>query len=359
VRPLETIGVIGGGTMGSGIAVACLLRGFKVVLLEQSDARARAARETIAGLLEESARRGLIEDAQSHLDRLQTGNAYDLLRPADLVIEAVFEDMEAKKQVFAAIEATTRPEAIIATNTSYLDVNEIAATLSDPSRAMGLHFFSPAHIMKLLEIVVTDTVADDVLATAAAFAKRLGKIGVLAGVCDGFIGNRIMSAYRHEADILLEEGADPSQVDSVMRDFGFAMGIFEMQDLAGLDIAWAMRKRRAAQAAPAADYVLIADRLCAAGRFGRKTGAGGYDYEEGGRKPSPVVASVIAEERAAKGIAPRALTESEIMDRIIRRMKAEAEAVVQKGIAQSMADIDVVMVNGYGFPRWRGGPGKC
>jgi 3-hydroxyacyl-CoA dehydrogenase len=213
--------------------------------------------------------------------------------------------------------------------------------------------------MKLLEIVVPDTVGDDVLATAAAFSKRLGKIAVLAGVCDGFIGNRIMSAYRHEADILLEEGAEPWQVDSAMRDFGFAMGIFEMQDLAGLDIAWAMRKRRLAQRKPDAAYVHIADRLCEAGRFGRKTGAGWYDYEDSGRKPSQVVADVIAQERAAKGITPRALKDSEIIDRIIGRMKAEAEAVLQDGIAQSMEDIDVVMVNGYGFPRWRGGPGKC
>jgi 3-hydroxyacyl-CoA dehydrogenase len=198
-----------------------------------------------------------------------------------------------------------------------------------------------------------------VLATAAAFAKRLGKIGVLAGVCDGFIGNRIMSAYRHEADVLLEEGAEPLQVDRAMRDFGFAMGIFEMQDLAGLDIAWAMRKRRAAHTAAGADYVHIADHLCEAGRFGRKTDAGWYDYEGGSAKPSDLVAGVIAAARAAKGIAPRAFTEREIMDRIIGRMKTEAEAVLRDGIAQSAADIDVVMVNGYGFPRWRGGPSKC
>jgi 3-hydroxyacyl-CoA dehydrogenase len=264
--------------------------------------------------------------------------------------------MEVKKEVFATLQAHTRPDAILATNTSYLDVNEIAATLDDPSRVVGLHFFSPAHVMKLLEIVLPDAVADDVVATAAALSKRLGKIGVLAGVCDGFIGNRIMSAYRREADYLVEDGALPWEVDAAMRDFGFPMGVFEMQDLAGLDIAWAMRKRRAATRNPAERYVEIADRLCEAGRLGRKTGQGWYDYADGKPRPSPLVEDVIVRERERKGLVPIRLSPAAIMDRILSTMIAEGERVVAEGIARSTDVVDVVMVNGYGFPRWRGGP---
>ena len=197
------------------------------------------------------------------------------------MIEAVFEDMEVKRAVFAELDRATRPGAILATNTSYLDVNAIAAAVRDPGRVVGLHFFSPAHVMKLLEVIRTDSVRDDVLATALAFARDLGKIPVPAGVCDGFIGNRIMSVYRRECDYMVEDGALPQQVDEAMTAFGFPMGIFAMQDLAGLDIAWAMRKRRASTRHPSERYVAIADRLCELGRLGRKTGAGWYDYAEG------------------------------------------------------------------------------
>ena len=345
--------------MGAGIATACLMRGLTVTLVEQSEERANAARDTITANLEASAKRGIVKSPEAVLERLTTGDSYAILSPADLVIEAVFEDMDVKQEVFHQIEAATRAETIIATNTSYLDINQIAGVLKDPSRAIGLHFFSPAHIMKLLEIVVPTETADDVMATAAALAKRLGKIGVLAGVCDGFIGNRIMSAYRHEADILLEEGAMPEQVDSAMRSFGFAIGIFQMQDLAGLDIAWAMRKRRTAETGMPEDYVHIADRLCEAERFGRKTKAGWYDYGPDGVTSSEFVANVINAERERKGITPRAFSADEIMQRILGRMKREADATMQEGIALNAADIDVVMVNGYGFPRWRGGPSLC
>ena len=358
-RPIDRIGVIGGGTMGAGIATACLMRGLTVTLVEQSEERANAARDTITTNLEASAKRGIVKDPEAVLERLTTGDSYAILNPADLVIEAVFEDMDVKQEVFRQIEAATRAETIIATNTSYLDINQIAGVLKDPSRAIGLHFFSPAHIMKLLEIVVPTETADDVIATAAALAKRLGKIGVLAGVCDGFIGNRIMSAYRHEADILLEEGAMPEQVDSAMRSFGFAIGIFQMQDLAGLDIAWAMRKRRTAETGMPENYVHIADRLCEAERFGHKTKAGWYDYGPDGVTSSEFVANVINAERDRKGVTPRAFSADEIMQRILGRMKREADATIQEGIALHAADIDVVMVNGYGFPRWRGGPSLC
>lgn len=352
-RALTHIGVVGGGTMGAGIASLCLMRGFAVTLIERDDASAEAGAERVRTTLQGSAKRGLLHDHAGALARLQSATTYDALAEADLVIEAVFEDMSVKKNVFAALDAATRPDAILATNTSYLDVNEIAACLKDPSRAIGLHFFSPAHIMKLLEIVLPDRVADDVVATAARLSKSLGKIGVFSGVCDGFIGNRIMSSYRSEADRLLLDGAFPSEVDAAMRDFGFPMGIFEMQDLAGLDIAWAMRKRRRAEGKLAGNDSRISDRLCEASRFGRKTGGGWYDYVDGRPKPSEHVSKVIDEERRGEAMV---LIQDDIISRILVALRNEAEALLEEGIARSADDIDVVMVNGYGFPRWTGGP---
>jgi 3-hydroxyacyl-CoA dehydrogenase len=357
-RPVARIAVIGGGTMGAGIAAACLLNGLMVTMIERDADAADAGARRVGTILSDSATRGLLA-AERHaaaLGRFAARSDYAATADADLVIEAVFEDMGVKKEVFAKLETHTRADAILATNTSYLDLNEIAATLRDPSRVVGLHFFSPAHVMKLLEIVLPDAVADDVVATSAALSRRLGKIGVLSGVCDGFIGNRIMSAYRREADYLVEDGALPWDVDAAMRDFGFPMGVFEMQDLAGLDIAWAMRKRRAATRDPSERYVRIADRLCEIGRLGRKTGAGWYDYVEGKARPSAVVEDLIAEERRRNGIEPSRLSAHAIMDRILSTMLAEGERVLAEGIARSAADVDVVMVNGYGFPRWRGGP---
>lgn len=353
-RPVQTIGVVGGGTMGVGIASACLRRGLSVTLIEQSQEAAHMADSRVEDTLAVSAKRGVITDAENARSLLSTSTKMSDLNSADIVIEAVFEDMDVKKSVFRDLDQVTRADAVLATNTSYLDVNEIAAVLRDPSRAIGLHFFSPAHIMKLVEIVVPDQVADDVVATAASLSKTLGKIGVLAGVCDGFIGNRIMSAYRQEADFLLEDGATPYDVDAALRSFGFAMGVFEMQDLAGLDIAWAKRKRQAATRDPAKRYVRIADRLCEAGRFGRKTQAGWYDYSETKAHPSALVASIIDEERKAKGLDPQALSAAEILARLRNRMANEAKAVLSEGIATSAEDIDVVMVNGYGYPRWQG-----
>jgi 3-hydroxyacyl-CoA dehydrogenase len=259
--------------------------------------------------------------------------------------------------VFAELDRATRPDAVLATNTSYLDVNAIAGAVGDPGRVVGLHFFSPAHVMKLVEVIRTDRVRDEVLATALAFARELGKIPVPAGVCDGFIGNRIMSAYRRECDYMIEDGALPQEVDAAMTGFGYAMGIFAMQDLAGLDIAWAMRKRRAATRPPTERYSAIPDRLCEAGRLGRKTGAGWYDYPDGGAgTPSPVTERIILEESARQGITRRSFTPDEIMVRILAVMQAEGRATLAEGIAASPEAIDVVMVNGYGFPRWRGGP---
>jgi len=357
-RPVDHVAVIGGGTMGAGIAAACLLKGMRVTMVERDSDAAEAGAQRVGDILSDSAARGLLGAAAqaAALGRFAARSDYAATADADLVIEAVFEDMAVKKDVFAVLEAHTRTKAILATNTSYLDVNEIAGTLDNPSRVVGLHFFSPAHVMKLLEIVLPDAVADDVVATAAALAKRLGKIGVLSGVCDGFIGNRIMSAYRREADYLVEDGAMPWDVDAAMRAYGFPMGIFEMQDLAGLDIAWAMRKRRAATRDPSERYVAIADHLCEAGRLGRKTGKGWYDYDGGKPRPSDAVAGIIADERRLKGVKPAPVAPDAIIDRILSALLAEADRVLAEGIARTADDIDVVMVNGYGFPRWRGGP---
>ncbi|MBO6636692.1 MAG: enoyl-CoA hydratase/isomerase family protein [Roseitalea sp.] len=357
-RPFDTVGVVGGGTMGAGIAAACLLSGLTVLLVERDGEAARAAHERVSSILDQSAKRGIIDEtARADIGaRFSAHDGYAPLSRADLVIEAIFEEMDVKKAVFATLDAATRADAILATNTSYLDVDAIASTVADPSRVIGLHFFSPAHIMKLLEIVVPERVADDVVATAAAFAKRLRKTAVLSGVCDGFIANRIMSAYRREADYLIEDGALPADVDRAMRDFGFPIGVFEMQDLAGLDIAWAMRKRRAATRDPNERYVAIADRLCAQDRFGRKTGAGWYRYEDGKPIADAEVTALIEAERARKGIEPASLTDEAIMDRILAAMQTEAQAVLDEGIASKPGDIDVVMTSGYGFPRWRGGP---
>ncbi len=354
-RPIARIGVIGGGTMGAGIASLCLMRGLMVTLIERDASSLDAGSARVRSTLESSAKRGLLLDLDATFARFDAATDDSALADVDLVIEAVFEEMEVKKQVFRRLDAVTRPDAILATNTSYLDVTEIAACLRDPSRAIGLHFFSPAHIMKLLEIVLPAGVADDVVATAARLSKTLGKIGVFSGVCDGFIGNRIMSAYRTEADRLLIDGASPEQVDAAMRDYGFPMGVFEMQDLAGLDIAWAMRKRRLAQGLSGDGDIRIADRLCEQGRFGRKTDAGWYDYTDGKATPSDAVTAIIADERQAMGVADAVFETKDVMPRILGAMVQEAEAVLAEGIASSAADIDVVMVNGYGFPRWKGG----
>ncbi|MCA1297077.1 3-hydroxyacyl-CoA dehydrogenase NAD-binding domain-containing protein [Stappia indica] len=355
---LGHVGVIGGGTMGAGIAAALLLSGSLVSLIERDEASCAAAAGRITGILEGSHKRGLLDDAglADATARLETGSDYAALTPCELVIEAVFEDMDVKTEVFARLDAIMAPDAILASNTSYLDVNALAARTARPARVIGLHFFSPAHVMKLLEVVRTDGVSDRALATAGALAKRLRKTPVVAGVCDGFIGNRIMSAYRRECDFMLEEGALPWQIDAAMRGFGFAMGIYAVQDMAGLDVAWAMRKRRAATRPADERYSRIADRLCEMGRFGRKTGAGWYNYEDSKPVPDPLVEGIILEESERLGIARREFSEADIVARIMSLMQAEAQAVLDEGIAESASDIDVTMILGYGFPRHKGGP---
>ncbi|GGH23775.1 3-hydroxyacyl-CoA dehydrogenase [Cribrihabitans marinus] len=363
-REVASIGVIGGGTMGAGIATAALLAGLPVTLLEMTDKAAAAARGRIEHNLEGALKRGKISKARFERlagQDLRIATSYAALSGSDLVIEAVFEDIEVKKQVFAQLDASCKPGAVLASNTSYLDLNEIAAATSRPQDVIGLHFFSPAHVMKLLEIVVADRTAPEVVATGFALGKRLGKVSVRAGVCDGFIGNRILAAYRACAEHMVLDGATPFQIDAAVRGFGFAMGPYEVSDLAGLDIGWASRKRkRAAGLDPKARDVTYADRLCEAGHFGRKTGKGYYIYGPGksGAEPNPEVMELVAAERAEKGITPREFTDQEILRRYMAAMVNEAARVVGEGIARRPLDVDVTLLHGYGFPRYRGGPMK-
>ncbi|MBY6082275.1 3-hydroxyacyl-CoA dehydrogenase NAD-binding domain-containing protein [Ruegeria arenilitoris] len=363
-RPVHQIGVIGGGTMGAGIATAALLAGLPVTLLEMTQEAAHAAKERIAGNLAGALKRGKISQQQHDAilsDQLQLATGYDALSAVDLVIEAVFEDMDVKKQVFSQLDVVCKPGAVLATNTSYLDVNEIAATTTRPQDVIGLHFFSPAHVMKLLEIVVADKTAPEVVATGFALGHRLKKVSVRARVCDGFIGNRILSTYRTCADHMVLDGASPFQIDKALTDFGFAMGPFAVSDLAGLDIGWAVRKRKRAEGLdPRTRDSSYADKLCEAGHFGQKTGKGFYVYERGkrGGTPNPEVLDLIAADRAAQGITPRTFTDDEIVRRYMVSMVNEAAKVVGEGIARRPLDVDVVLLYGYGFPRYRGGPLK-
>ncbi|AVO37670.1 3-hydroxyacyl-CoA dehydrogenase NAD-binding domain-containing protein [Pukyongiella litopenaei] len=363
-RGLTAIGVIGGGTMGAGIATSALLAGLTVTLLEMTPEAALAARGRIEANLGGALKRGKIsQDQFAHLTEtaLRPTTDYGDLGDADLVIEAVFEEMDIKKDVFRKLDEVAKPGAVLATNTSYLNVDEIAAMTGRPEDVLGLHFFSPAHVMKLLEIVVADKTAPDVLATGFALGKRMGKVSVRAGVCDGFIGNRILATYRTCADHMVLDGASPYQIDKALTDFGFAMGPFAVADLAGLDIGWAVRKRKRAEGIdPRARDSAYADTLCEAGHFGQKTGKGYYVYEAGKRAgvPNPEVMPLIEAERAAQGITPRDFTDAEIVRRYMAAMVNEAARVVGEGIARRPLDVDVTLLYGYGFPRYRGGPMK-
>ena len=361
-RPVASVAVIGGGTMGAGIAVAALDAGLPVTMIErdaESIARGRANVEKVYNGLVAKGR--MTEAAKAAVMARYTGSThYADIAQVDLVIEAVFEDIEVKKAVFRELDRVCKPGAVLATNTSYLDIDAIAAATSRPQDVIGLHFFSPANIMKLLEIVVPAKVAADVVATAFELAKKLKKVPVRAGVCDGFIGNRILAVYKQAADYLMEDGASPYEIDAAVRGFGFAMGPFQVTDLAGGDIGWATRKRRAATRDPKARYVEIADRICERGWFGQKTGRGFYLYPEGARvgQPAPEVLAIVDAERAKKGITPRSFSADDIMRRYMAAMVNEGAKVVAEGIALRPLDVDVTFVAGYGFPRHRGGPMK-
>ncbi len=358
-RDIGSVGIVGGGTMGSGIATACLLAGLDVVLKEQHQRACDRALAAISKNLAGAVKRGkLTEDALANIlnGKFKTTLEYADFSETDLVIEAVFEDLAVKAQVLQQLDTVVKLGGIIATNTSYLDVDELAQSTSRPDRVIGLHFFSPAHVMRLLEVVVGENTAPEVVVTGFALAKRLKKIAVWSGVCDGFIGNRILNHTRKVADYMIMDGATPTQVDRALKDFGFAMGPFSVLDLAGLDIGWAARKRRAPTRPPEERYVEIADRICEAGWFGRKTGRGYYIYGDGDPVENPDVFRIIEEERSNAGIAPRKLSDEEIVTRYLTAMASEAARVVADGVALRPIDVDAVELFGYGFPRHHGGP---
>jgi len=359
VRPLRTVGVIGAGTMGGGITMSLINAGIPVVLLEtQQEALDRGLaniRRNYGGAL----RKGTLTE-QSLAERLALITPtldYAALRDVDLAIEAVFENMDVKHQVFETLDGVLKPGAILASNTSALNLDEIAQFTRRPQDVIGLHFFSPANVMRLLEVVRGARTAKDVLHTAMRLAKTMGKVAVVSGVCDGFIGNRMLARYGAAAHDLIMAGATPQQVDAALQDFGMAMGPFRVGDLAGLDIGWALRKRRAAEF-PGRDSSNVADLLCEAGRFGQKTGAGWYRYEPGSRHPipDPVVTDFIEQYRRRQGLNPRAVSATEIVERCIHALINEGARILEEGIAQRSSDIDLVYLNGYGFPAFRGGP---
>jgi len=352
-RRIERVGVIGAGTMGGGIAMAFANGGLPVTLLETSEEALRRGLATIEKNYAVSVSRGsLTEEAkQKRLGLFKGSTDYADLAGCDLIIEAVFEDMAVKKEVFGKVDAVARPGAILATNTSYLDVDAIAASTSRPGDMLGMHFFSPANVMKLLEIVRAEKTAPDVLATVTDLARRIGKVAVVVGVCHGFVGNRMLSARGAENEALLLEGATPHEVDKAFTDFGWPMGPFQMGDLAGLDISWRNRKARGQTA-------VIADTLCEQGHFGQKTGSGWYRYETGSREPvaDPEVQALIRAKAAELGIAQREIATDEIIERTLYPLVNEGAKILEEGIAARASDIDVVWVNGYGFPIGKGGP---
>ncbi|WP_114966114.1 3-hydroxyacyl-CoA dehydrogenase NAD-binding domain-containing protein [Alkalilacustris brevis] len=357
--PVDLFGVIGSGTMGAGIATAILQSGKSVVLIDSNaDALAKGV-ERIEQAIDGGVKRGRMSAAaaQAAKKRLTVDSDLAALAPCDLVIEAVFEDQQVKEELFGKLDTILRPDAILATNTSYLDIDRMAAKTTRPERVIGLHFFSPAHIMKLLEIVRGAASSDVAMATGLSVARMLGKQPVEAANAFGFIGNRIYAAYRAACEFMLEDGALPHEVDAALESFGFAMGPFAVADLSGLDIAWHMRRQRAAERDPADRYVHIPDRLCEAGRFGRKTGAGYYRYGEDSKpQRDPEVEALITAASSEKGIARQSLSAEDIQRRALAAIVNEAACVVEEGVALRPGDVDVAMVNGYGFPRWVGGP---
>jgi 3-hydroxyacyl-CoA dehydrogenase len=359
-REIKSAALIGAGTMGGGIAMNFVNVGIPTKVLEVSqealDKGLGIVRKNYAATVSKG--RLSQEDMDKRMGLLKGVTSFDDIRDADIVIEAVFEDMAVKKQVFEKLDKAAKPGAILATNTSTLDVNEIAAVTSRPESVVGLHFFSPANVMKLLEVVRAAKTSKETLSTAMKLSKTIKKVGVVAGVCDGFIGNRMLHGYFREAGFLLEEGALPQQVDKVIEDFGFAMGPFRVGDLAGLDVGWYIRKRQAATRPAHLRYSKVADQICELGRFGQKTGAGWYRYEAGNRTPipDPVVEELIVKASKEAGIARRAVSDQEILERCIYALVNEGAKILEEGISLRASDIDIVYIYGYGFPRYRGGP---
>jgi 3-hydroxyacyl-CoA dehydrogenase len=359
LRRIVNIAVIGAGTMGAGIAYNCLTAGFAVRLLDKDEAGLARGVATIRKLFESRLGRGKIDksELESCLQRFRACDDFADLREADLVIEAVFENMAIKKEVFARLDEVCKEGAILATNTSTLDVDAIASATSRPQDVVGLHFFSPAHVMRLLEIVRGARTSDDVVATALSLARAAGKIGVVVGNCFGFVGNRMLYSYGRENQLLLLEGAAPEYIDRVLCDWGMAMGPNAVGDLAGLDVGYKVRQERK-DLPDDPRFYRVSDMLAELGRFGQKTGKGIYRYESGSREPmpDPEVETLIRNEARRLGVEQRDIGEGEIVERCIYGLVTEGARILQEGIAQRSSDIDVVWINGYGFPRHRGGP---
>ncbi|MBM4313581.1 MAG: 3-hydroxyacyl-CoA dehydrogenase [Deltaproteobacteria bacterium] len=358
-RPIKSAAVIGAGTMGGGIAMNFANAGIPVVVLEVNQEMLDKGLATVRGNYESTLKKGrLTQEKFDRVTGLIRGTlSYDEIKNADIVIEAVFEEMGVKEKVFRKLDEVMKPDAILATNTSTLDVNRIAGFTRRPQDVVGTHFFSPANVMRLLEVVRGEKTAKDVMSTVMALAKKIKKIGVVSGVCDGFIGNRMIEQYGRQAGFLLEEGALPEQMDRVIEEFGFAMGPFRMSDLAGNDVSWYVRKRRRAEN-PDIIYSKTADLLCEMGRFGQKTGAGWYDYKPGDRKayPSEVVNAMIVDHSKEIGVERRVISDEEIIERLVYALVNEAAYILEEKIAQRASDIDIIYITGYGFPVHRGGP---
>ena len=359
LRNIAKVGVIGAGTMGGGITMNFLNVGIPVVLLEMKQEALDKGLATIRRNYENTMKKGKLKPEQvEQRMALVTGTlSYDAFADADLVIEAVFENMDVKQSVFETLDRVCKPGAILASNTSYLNIDKIAGFTKRPADVLGLHFFSPANVMRLLEVVRGAATAPDVLATSMAVAKKIQKIAIVSGVCDGFIGNRMLARYGTAAAGLINAGALPQQIDGALQKFGMAMGPFRMGDLAGLDIGWATRQRKANEAGVAFTPI-VADKLCEAGRYGQKTGSGWYRYEAGKRDPIPdsVTEQLIAEYRAANSITPRKISDAEVIERCIYALVNEGARILEEGIAARASDIDIAYLNGYGFPLHRGGP---
>ena len=358
-RNIASVAVIGAGTMGGGISMNFLNAGIPVKMLEMKQDALDRGVATIRKNYEAQVKKGKLKQDkyEQRMALLTTTLSYDDIGSADLVIEAVFEEMGVKEAVFKKLDEVMKPGAILASNTSTLDVNKIASFTKRPEDVVGMHFFSPANVMKLLEVVRGEKTAKDVMATVMGVAKKIKKTAVVSGVCDGFIGNRMIEQYGRQGGFLLDEGCTPAQVDKAIEKFGFAMGPFRMGDLAGNDIGWAIRKRRY-QEKPGMKYSKTADLLCEKGRFGQKTGAGWYDYVPGKRDaiPNAEVVAMIEEHRKSLGITPRKISDEEIVQRLVFSLVNEAAHILEEGIANKASDIDIVYIFGYGFPVYRGGP---
>ncbi len=359
-RAIGSVAVLGAGTMGGGIAMAYANAGIPVTLVEREQAALDRGLELVRRNYAVTVQKGKLAqaDVDQRLALIQTTLKMADVADTDLVIEAVFEDMGVKKEIFAALDAICKPGAILATNTSRLNIDEIAAATARPQDVIGLHFFSPANVMRLLEVVRGAKTSDEVIARCMAMAQGIGKIPVLVGVCEGFVGNRMLTGYWREAWFMLEEGALPAQIDAAMKQFGMAMGPLAMGDLAGLDINWATRKRLLQTWPEGLRYPHVADRICEAGRFGQKTGAGYYRYEPGSRTalPDPAAQAIIEATSAERGFVRREFSDAEIVERCVLALVNEGARIVDEGIARRASDVDVVYVHGYGFPAARGGP---